>query len=151
MILGHRQLHQHHYYLKATSKALEVIGTPQQQPPQQQSAAQSQEEATVSTIAAAAAAAPFPSAAASVDSAVVLSTEQNISSILFRGRSVQELVDIATSKLSQPKRNSEELILSPRSKKRQHRIALGSFEYTVDEDELKAFLEEKAKREEVNY
>ncbi len=96
-------------------KALQVIGTPQQQLPQQQSAAKAQ-EVTVSAIAAAAAAAPFPSAAASVDSAVTLSTEQNISSILFRGRSVQEWVDIATRSLSQPKRNSEELILSPRSK-----------------------------------
>ncbi len=70
-------------------KALQVIGTPQQQLPQQQSAAKSQ-EVTVSAIAAAAAAAQFPSAAASIDSAVTLSTEQNISSILFRGRSVQE-------------------------------------------------------------
>ncbi len=59
--------------LKATSEALEVINYPQQQPPQQQSAAQSQ-EATVSAIAAAAAAAPFPSAEASVASAVTLST-----------------------------------------------------------------------------
>jgi hypothetical protein len=127
-------------------KALQVIGTPQQQLPQQQSAEKSQ-EVTVSAIAAAAAAAPFPSAAASVESAVTLSTEQNISSILFRGRSMQEWVDIATSKLPQPKRNSEEeLILSPRSNKRQRRIALGSFEYTVDEDDLKAFLEEKAKK-----
>jgi hypothetical protein len=70
-------------------KALQVIGTPQQQLPQQQSAAKSQ-EVTVSAIAAAAAAAPFPSAAASAGSAVTLSTEQNISSILFRGRSMQE-------------------------------------------------------------
>jgi hypothetical protein len=46
---------------------------------------------------------------------------------------------------------SRKLFLSPRSKKRQRRIALGSFEYMVDEDELKAFLEEKAKSEEVSY
>ncbi len=64
---------------------------------------------------------------------------------------MQEWVDIATSKLSQPKRNSEKLILSPRSNKRQRRIALGSFEYTVDEQKLKAFLEDQAEREEVNY
>jgi hypothetical protein len=137
-------------FLKATSEALEVINYPQQQPPQQQSAAQSQ-EATVSAIAAAAAAAPFPSAAGSVDSAVALSTEQNISSILFRGRSVQEWVDIATRSLSQPEPNAERLLLSPRSKKRKRKIALGVFEYTVDEDDLKAFLEEKAEREEVSY
>jgi hypothetical protein len=127
--------------LKATSEALEVIGTPQQQSLQQQSAVQSQ-EATICAIATAAAAAPFSSAAASVDSAVALSTEQNISSILFRGRSVQEWVDIATRSLSEPER-----------KKREYTIALGSFEYTVDEDDLKAFLEEQArgKRGKVNY
>ncbi len=59
---------------------------------------------------------------------------------------MQEWVDIATSKLSQPNWNSEELILSPRSDNGQRRIALGSFEYTVDKDESKAFLEEKAKK-----
>ncbi len=136
--------------LKATSKALEVIGTPQQQPPQQQSAAQSQ-EATVSVIATAAAAAPFPSAAASVDSAVALSTKQNISSILFRGRSVQEWIDIATSKLSQPERIPAKLYFSSVGKKRKHTTALGSFEYTVNENELRAFLEEKGIRKEVSY
>jgi hypothetical protein len=55
---------------------------------------------------------------------------------------VQEWIDIAKTSLSQPER-----------KKRKYTIALGSFEYTVDEDDLKAFLEEQAreKRGKVNY
>jgi hypothetical protein len=65
---------------------------------------------------------------------------------------VQEWVDIATSKLSQPERIQPKLYFSPVGKKRNHTIAFGVFEYTVDEDDLKAFLEEKAKkREEVSY
>jgi hypothetical protein len=129
--------------LKATSEALEVIGTPQQQLPRQQSAAQSQ-EAIVSAIAAAAAAVPFPSDAASVASAVTLSTERNISSIHFRGRSVQEWVDIATRSLLQPERIPAKLYFTPVGMKRKHTIAFRSFAYTVDEDDLKAFLEKKA-------
>jgi hypothetical protein len=124
--------------LKATSEALEVIGTPQQQSLQQQSAVQSQ-EATICAIATAAAAAPFSSAAASVDSAAA--NKATLSEII-NGRSVQEWIDIAKTSLSQPER-----------KKRKYTIALGSFEYTVDEDDLKAFLEEQArgKRGKVNY
>jgi hypothetical protein len=104
-------------------------------------------EATVSAIAAAAAAAPFPSAAASVASAVTLSTEQNISSIHFRGRSVQEWVDIATRSLSQPERIPAKLFFTPvLYMKHKHTIAFRSFAYTVDEDDLKAFLDEKAEK-----
>jgi hypothetical protein len=108
-------------------KASQVIGTPQQQPPQQQSAVKSQ-EVTVSAIA----------AAASVDSAVALSTYKATLSEIINERSVQEWIEIATSKLSQPNPIPEELFLSPRYKKHKRKIALGSFEYTVDEKKNKS-------------
>jgi hypothetical protein len=60
-------------------------------------------------------------------------------------------IDIATSKLSQTEPAPEKLFVSPRrSNKCKRKIALGSFEYTVDKDELKAFFEEKAEREEIS-
>ncbi len=63
---------------------------------------------------------------------------------------MQEWVDTATRSLSQPEPIPENFFLSPRSKKRKRKIALGSFEYKVNEEGLKAFLEEKAEREEVS-
>ncbi len=65
---------------------------------------------------------------------------------------MQEWIDITTSKLSQPERIQPKLYFLPVGKKRNHTIAFGVLEYTVDEDDLKAFLEEKAKKgEEATY
>ncbi len=59
---------------------------------------------------------------------------------------MQEWVDIATRSLSQPERIPAKLYFSPVGKKRKHTIAFRSFAYTVDKDDLKAFLEEKAEK-----